>query len=211
MSVFDPASSILWNLNWISPFILMMISTFYLIPSTLQQAFFLLLKLVSSLFKSKKNTSLIFVCVFIFTLIMNLTGLMPYFFSSTSHLFFNLSISLTLWLSTMMWGFMKNFDHNIGHLTPMGCPSILIPFMVMVELVSSLIRPLTLALRLMSNILAGHLILTLISKGVFGFSDLPSLFMFILHSGFFMFEIGVAFIQAYVFSSLLHLYWLESE
>nr|WNE90729.1 ATP synthase F0 subunit 6 [Actornithophilus gracilis] len=211
LSVFDPCSSVLWNLNWMSPFFLFFISTFYMIPSMFQQSFFIILKLVTSLFKEGKNSALVFVCVFFFLLIMNLMGLMPYFFSATSHLFFNLSFSLTLWLATVLWGFTKNFDHNIAHLTPMGCPSILVPFMVLVELVSSLIRPLTLSLRLMSNILAGHLILTLISKGVFSFYNLPSLLMFLLHSGFFMFEIGVAFIQAYVFSSLLHLYWLESE
>nr|WJQ21825.1 ATP synthase subunit 6 [Actornithophilus grandiceps] len=210
LSIFDPSSSVV-NLNLISPFFLLFLSFYWKTPSVLQQIYFSIKKVISQLFKGEKHNSIIFVSVFFFILFSNLLGLMPFFFSSTSHLFFNLSLSMLLWVASTMWGFLKNFDKNVAHLTPSGCPPILVPFMVMVESVSSLIRPLTLALRLMSNILAGHLILTLISKGIFFFSFFPSSIMFMIHSGFFMFEIGVALIQSYVFSSLMHLYWVESE
>nr|YP_010890509.1 ATP synthase F0 subunit 6 [Colpocephalum eucarenum]WIM51515.1 ATP synthase subunit 6 [Colpocephalum eucarenum] len=214
LSTFDPCSNLLIS-NWIFLFILIVIfpmsSFFWKSLSLVQQGYFILVEVLTSLFNNKMKTELMFVSVFLFLLMINLSGLIPYGFSLTSHYSFNFSLGLTLWLSTMIWGFSKNLNSNIAHLTPMGCPLGLVPFMVLVESISMLIRPITLSLRLMSNMLAGHMIISLLCGACYSMSFLLKPSFFLLEIGFLMFELGVAFIQTYVFSMLMSLYWEETE
>merc|ERR1712154_158193 len=98
----------------------------------------------------------------------------------------------------------KSPSRYFGSLAPRGCPTPLVPFLVLIEAVRSLIRPLTLGVRLMANIRAGHIIIGLLraiiaSSGVLGFA---------FRVFYATFEVFVACIQAYIFSLLLRIYLL---
>ena len=94
----------------------------------------------------------------------------------------------------------------MAHLVPKGTPYALVPFMVLIEVVSNLIRPLTLSIRLAANIVAGHLLLVLVR------GPMPSMRAALLGTAFIalialmVLELGVSFIQAYVFMTLSSLY-----
>jgi len=92
------------------------------------------------------------------------------------------------------------------HLVPTGTPLILISFMVFVEMVSNLIRPVTLSVRLTANIVAGHLLLTLLGEFMLGVSIFIVVLTIPLGILLTVLELAVAFIQGYVFMTLFSLY-----
>src|SRR5690606_31246713 len=101
--------------------------------------------------------------------------------------------------------------HFLSHLIPVGTPLALLSFIVVVEILRNFIRPLALTFRLTANIIAGHLLMSLIGRALI---TLP--FSFILLGSFVQsllvfIELGVSLIQAYVFSTLLLLYLSERE
>lgn len=105
-------------------------------------------------------------------------------------------------------GFITNFTKSCAHLVPEGSPLVLSPFIVLIERVRHLIRPFTLSVRLAANIMAGHLIIGLLSRirlfRIFGF--IGSLF---LQNVLLILEFGVSVIQGFVFRILVLLYALE--
>ena len=99
----------------------------------------------------------------------------------------------------------------MSHLIPTGTPLALISFIVLVEILSNLIRPLALTFRLTANMMAGHLLMSLIGGALI---SLPFSFMLlgsVVQSLLVFIELGVSIIQAYVFSTLLLLYLSEGE
>lgn len=99
----------------------------------------------------------------------------------------------------------------MSHLIPTGTPLALISFIVLVEILSNLIRPLALTFRLTANMMAGHLLMSLIGGALI---SLPFSFMLLgsmVQSLLVFIELGVSVIQAYVFSTLLLLYLSEGE
>nr|QUE43144.1 ATP6 [Luciola singapura] len=216
-SSFDPSTSMNLALNWISIFLglLMLPMMFWVIPSrinfiwikictTLSNEFKVILKI-----KTMKSSSLIFVSLFSLILFNNFLSLFPYIFSSTSHLVLTLTLSLPLWLSFMIYGWINNTINMLAHLVPQGTPPILMPFMVCIETISNIIRPGTLAIRLTANMIAGHLLLTLMGST----GNKLSLFMMnaliIAQFMLLLLESAVAVIQSYVFSILSTLYSSE--
>merc|ERR1711902_316028 len=117
------------------------------------------------------------------------------------------SIAITVWLFIEISYFIKAFRAFLIHLVPSGTPGALIPLMVLIELVRNFIRPITLSVRLAANIVAGHLLIRLINRG----SPLSPARGLILIGGLILFflEVGVAFIQGYVFSTLRVIYLSE--
>lgn len=102
----------------------------------------------------------------------------------------------------------KNITNFIAHLTPVGTPVALIRFIVCIELVSLLIRPLTLAVRLTANLVAGHLLLFLLAKLAGGLGSLRGVTLLpMVALG--ALEIMVSLIQAYVITLLVILYFKE--
>lgn len=97
----------------------------------------------------------------------------------------------------------------MAHLVPLGTPAVLIPFIVLIEIVRSVIRPLTLSIRLVANIVAGHLLLTLLGSSAsrIPFLALVSVVIIIILLCFL--ESGVRLVQAYVFRALRTLYLRE--
>nr|YP_009172429.1 ATP synthase F0 subunit 6 [Herona marathus]ALG63367.1 ATP synthase F0 subunit 6 [Herona marathus] len=217
-SIFDPSTN-LFNipLNWISIFIGFMFIpySFWFIPNR----HFILWNFISNkLHKEFKmllgpnnsnGSTFIFISLFFFILFNNFLGLFPYIFTTTSHLNISLYLSLTLWLSFMIYGWINNTQHMFIHMIPQGTPSILMPFMVLIETISNIIRPMTLAVRLTANMIAGHLLLTLLSNtgnNMYSYLLIILIFSQIL---LLILESAVAIIQAYVISILSTLYSSE--
>nr|APO08637.1 ATP synthase F0 subunit 6 [Lucanus sp. BMNH 1425267] len=215
-SSFDPSTSVKIPLNWFSTILGLLILplTFWLIPS---RPMILWNKIINSLHKEFKilmgptsvGSTLIFISLFTLIMYNNFLGLFPYIFTSTSHLILTLSLALPLWLSFMLFGWINNTVHMLAHLVPQGTPGVLMPFMVCIETTSNIIRPGTLAVRLAANMIAGHLLLTLLGNigpllSVFSTSIL--LFTQIL---LLTLEGAVTIIQSYVFAVLSTLYSSE--
>nr|YP_009231986.1 ATP synthase F0 subunit 6 [Tegula lividomaculata]AMA07347.1 ATP synthase F0 subunit 6 [Tegula lividomaculata] len=148
--------------------------------------------------------------LFLMLIFFNLMGLIPYVFSVTSHLAISFSLGFPLWLSLIISGAIYSPSSSAASLLPGGAPAALNPFLVLVETVSLCVRPITLSIRLVANMSAGHIVLGLIgtylSSGVFVYSTLAVVTLISVQIFYFMFEIGVALIQAYIFSLLVTLY-----
>nr|QXX99630.1 ATP synthase F0 subunit 6 [Graphium xenocles] len=217
-SIFDPSTNIFnFSLNWISTLIGMMFIpfTFWIIPNRHFIMWNFILNKLHNEFKtllgpnSFNGSTFIFISLFSFILFNNFLGLFPYIFTSTSHLTISLSISLTLWLSFMFYGWINNSHHMFVHMIPQGTPYILMPFMVLIETISNIIRPGTLAVRLTANMIAGHLLLTLLSSTG---NNMSLFFLFILvflQILLLTLESAVAIIQSYVIAILSTLYSSE--
>src|SRR5437773_9423255 len=95
--------------------------------------------------------------------------MVPYVFGLTSQMFFVLVVSVILWLSIFIYGITCEVFKFVSHLVPQGRPLGLAAFLSIVELISKVIRPLTLALRLRIKITTGHIFISLISSGILGF------------------------------------------
>nr|YP_009236721.1 ATP synthase F0 subunit 6 [Acraea rogersi]AMJ17189.1 ATP synthase F0 subunit 6 [Acraea rogersi] len=217
-SIFDPSTNIFnLSLNWLSTFIgLMFIPTsFWLIPN--RHFFFwnFINNKLNNEFKTLlknnkfKGSTFIFISLFFFILFNNFLGLFPYIFTSTSHLNMSLSFSLTLWLSFMIYGWINNTQNMFIHMIPQGTPNILMPFMVLIETISNIIRPGTLAVRLTANMIAGHLILTLLSNTGINMPNYLIIILVFIQILLIILESAVAIIQAYVISVLSTLYSSE--
>lgn len=141
---------------------------------------------------------------------INIRGLIPYVFRVTAHLRVSFSFGLVLWLRLIISSYFYNFLVSARGLLPTGSPSVLAPFLVLVETVSIGVRPITIRVRLVANIRAGHIILTLISNslcdGIFTFPVLMLVFILAVEVFYFLFEFGVAIIQGYIFCLLVSLY-----
>nr|YP_011035821.1 ATP synthase F0 subunit 6 [Plaxiphora tricolor]WRI60251.1 ATP synthase F0 subunit 6 [Plaxiphora tricolor] len=206
-------SPIIWILS-ILPLV-MTHTNFWISPSHLTNAIlfpksFMTLQISRTVGKNISGFTIFLVSLFCLLIFINLTGLLPYVFSLSSHLTFAFSLGFPLWLSLILSGFFFNFSEVISHFLPSGAPSILNPFLVLVETVSISVRPLTLSIRLAANMSAGHIILGLIgsylSISFFCFSFFIIVILTIIQIFYFMFEIGIAMIQAYIFSLLISLY-----
>nr|WHN78736.1 ATP synthase F0 subunit 6 [Panzeria anthophila] len=217
-SVFDPSSSIFnISLNWLSTFlgIIMIPSMYWLMPSRLQIFWNNILMTLHKEFKtllgpmSSNGSTLLFISLFSMILFNNFMGLFPYIFTSTSHLVLTITLSLPLWLSFMLFGWINNTQHMFAHLVPQGTPMMLMPFMVCIETISNLIRPMTLAVRLTANMIAGHLLLTLLSSTGPSMSMIFLTILIITQIMLMVLESAVAMIQSYVFAVLSTLYSSE--
>lgn len=211
-SSFDPSANFNVSLNWVRILIRLIFipSLFWLIPNRIN---FILQKILISLhleFKilTKKNNTLIFVTLFFFILINNFLGLFPYIFTSSRHIVFTLSFALPLWLSFIIYGWLINTYHIFAHLIPQGTPPILIPFIVCIETIRNIIRPGTLAIRLSANIIAGHLLLTLLGN-TGPIVNILIIVVIIIQLILLILESAVAIIQSYVFAILRTLYSRE--
>ena len=143
--------------------------------------------------------------LFIYILINNLVGMVPYSFAPTSHFILAFSISFSIVIGATILGFQIHGLKFFSLFVPSGCPLGLLPLLVLIEFISYLSRNVSLGLRLAANILSGHMLLNILSgftynimkSGfIFFFLGLVPLAFIIAFSGL---EIGIAFIQAQVF------------
>ncbi len=154
--------------------------------------------------------------LFMFVLMGNILGLLPYSFTYTSHLIVTGMLALFIFVMSIGFGL---YNHGIKFLTiflPPGVPWWLVAFIVPLELISFFVRPITHSVRLFANMMAGHLILKIVigfaitaaSAGGMWFvlGIFPALFNVVMM----MFELLVAGIQAYVFAILACVYLKDS-
>nr|YP_009973068.1 ATP synthase F0 subunit 6 [Cancer pagurus]QNH68755.1 ATP synthase F0 subunit 6 [Cancer pagurus] len=216
-SIFEPSSSIFTlSLNWTSTLLgsLFIPYLYWVSPSRWSLLWSKIINTLHSEFKAlltPSHTGTTTLLIGLFSLIMfnNFLGLLPYVFTSSSHMVMTLSLSLPLWITLMLFGWINHTQHMFSHLVPQGTPFILMPFMVLIETISNIIRPGTLAVRLAANMIAGHLLLTLL--GNTGASLSYSILMILIFSQILLLilESAVAIIQSYVFAVLSALYTSE--
>lgn len=213
---FDPRTGIGVNINWIR------CVAVCLIPSSSWVVSRRSLCGVSSLAKglseeigrvngrvAGSSVKLAGVALFITLAVSNFIGLCPFVFTSTRHIRFTFPLRIMLWSGIMGFRLVKNFSSVLAHLVPEGTPVALVPFMVCIEIISSLMRPMTLAVRLAANIIAGHLLLVLCSTPACSASALALSIIWVAILLLVILEIGVALIQRYVFTRLNSLYVSE--
>nr|YP_010944868.1 ATP synthase F0 subunit 6 [Japanagallia turriformis]WMC21080.1 ATP synthase F0 subunit 6 [Japanagallia turriformis] len=211
-STFDPCTGTL-SLNWISIFMITIILPlkFWNLPNKQMMVFNKMISMINNEIKmlmKYKGTSIMLISIFLLILINNMMGLMPYIFTSSSHLVYSLTLALPLWLGMMLYGWINKTNKMFTHMVPMGTPSILMPFMVMIETISNLIRPGSLAVRLTANMIAGHLLMSLLGNNC-SMSMVMMFMSMIMFITLMLFETAVAMIQAYVFMTLSTLYSSE--
>nr|UPL65848.1 ATPase subunit 6 [Cantacader sp.] len=215
-SSFDPATSKNLSMNWIIMLMIMMLMSNlkWITPSRTMMMNMKLLNYLNNefktLLKSKNNEFiLIIISIFYFIMLSNLLGLMPYIFTSTSHLITSMSMALPMWLSLMIFGWHKKTQFMFVHLVPNNTPNILMPFMVLIETISNLIRPISLSVRLTANMIAGHLLMTLLGNNNINQSYSFCVLILMTQIILMLFETAVSLIQAYVFTTLSTLYLSE--
>nr|AKM70227.1 ATP synthase subunit 6 [Anoecia fulviabdominalis] len=211
-NIFDPSTTILnIQFNWLSStiIIILMPNFMWIIPNRIKWTFTSIFKILNNeimmLYKTKmlKAPSFMFIALFIFILFNNYMSLFPYIFSSSSHMIFSLTLAMPFWLFFIILSIYKNFKNLISHLIPLNTPILLAPLMTLIETTSMIIRPMSLSIRLTANLIAGHLLMTLLNY------NSMMLIIMLLQMMMMMFELCVAIIQSYVFSMLSSLYSSE--
>lgn len=149
-------------------------------------------------------TSLILILFFI-----NITGNIPGVSIPTLFYYFSGSLSITIWIALFCVVSITQIKSFIAHILPFGAPAGLMLVLPLIELFRHLIRPLTLIIRLRTNLSSGHIIMY-----IFSFFSVSSLFLrvslsFVL-SAMFLLELIISILQAYIFSSLVIMYVRES-
>ena len=143
--------------------------------------------------------------LFLFILFANVLGLVPYSFTVTSHIIITLALALTVFIGATIIGFVRNGFSYLKLFVPSGVPVALLPLVVLIEIVSYFIRPMSLSIRLFANMMAGHMMLKVMAGfvvmlGYFGFVPLLAMV------GLTGLELLVAALQAYVFALLTCMY-----
>nr|YP_009659081.1 ATP synthase F0 subunit 6 [Triatoma migrans]QCQ69465.1 ATP synthase F0 subunit 6 [Triatoma migrans] len=215
-SAFDPATSMNLSLNWLSTFLgfLLIPSTYWMLPSRYNSLMKMIqtklhLEFKTLLGEDSGGFSILFISLFMFILFNNALGLLPYVFTSSSHLIYTISLALPLWLSIMIFGWINHTQHMLAHLIPEGSPGPLMPLMTCIEVISNLIRPGSLAVRLMANMIAGHMFMIFLGDGLMNSSIQWIPILMACQIILTLFEAAVAVVQAYVFSTLSTLYTSE--
>jgi len=150
---------------------------------------------------------------FILILTANLLGLTPFAFTITSHVSLTFCLALSFFIGWIILGFRMLGLGFLQIFVPKNIPAWLKPLLIVIELLSFLLRPISLSVRLFANMLAGHILLFIISSSiVFLLSAFPIFvpFPFLFVLAFMVLEVGIAFLQAYVFTILLCIYLNDS-
>jgi ATP synthase subunit 6 len=155
--------------------------------------------------------------LFVFLLTCNLMGMVPYSFTVTSHIVITLTLSIAIWVGVTIIGLHKHGLHFFHLFAPSGAPAAILPILVIIEVVSYIIRALSLGVRLFANMMSGHTLLKIMAGfsfqifaigGILGLigSAIPLIIVFLITG----LEIGIACLQAYVFTILTIMYLNDS-
>ncbi len=164
-------------------------------------------KMISDTAGSKARPYFPFIfSLFMFVLVCNMIGMLPYSFTVTSHIIITLIMAMFIFIAVTVIGFIKHGFKYLSLFVPKGVPIVLLPLITVIEIISYLSRPVSLSVRLFANMMAGHTMLKVfggfvVSLGILG-GWLPLSFSVALTG----LEILVAFLQAYVFAILTCIY-----
>lgn len=181
-----------------------------LIPGRWQSLAELLYEFVANMIRDNVGTEGRKYFPFIFTLFMfvllgNLIGMVPYTFTYTSHIIVTFGLAIVIFIAVTIIGFLRHGTHYLRMFFPHGAPWPTAFILVPIELISYCSRPFSLAIRLFANMTVGHIILKVmggfvVALGIFGI--LPMAFL----GGVTVLEFGIALLQAYVFTVLTCIY-----
>jgi F-type H+-transporting ATPase subunit a len=188
-----------------------------LVPSRLQTLAEVSYEFVASNLRSTAGTEglkffpLVF-SLFMFILVVNVVGIIPYMFTVTSHIVITVALALLVFFTVIIYGFWKNGLRFLKVFVPSGIPIYILPLVTFIEVMSFLSRPVSHSVRLFANMLAGHITLKvfggfvtmLAAFGVLGW--LGALLPLGLTIALTALELLVAFLQAYVFAILTCIY-----
>jgi F-type H+-transporting ATPase subunit a len=150
--------------------------------------------------------------LFMFILVANIVGLVPYTFTITSHIIITVALAVLVFLTVVIYGFARNGLHFFKLFVPSGIPIFILPLVVFIEVFSFFLRPISHSVRLFANMLAGHIALKVFASfipllaglGIAGYAGaVMPLGMVIALTAL---ELLVAFLQAYVFTILTCIY-----
>ena len=150
--------------------------------------------------------------LFMFVLVANMFGMVPFFFTVTSHIIVTFALAMLVFVVVVVYGFVKNGPKFLKLFVPSGVPGYILPLVAVIEVISFLSRPISLSVRLFANILAGHITLKVfagfvVSMGGLGFLGwLGALLPLTLTVGITALEFLVAALQAYVFALLTSMF-----
>jgi F-type H+-transporting ATPase subunit a len=149
--------------------------------------------------------------LFMFVLMLNLFGMVPYGFTVTSHIIITFALAALVILTVIIYGLMTHGMHFLGLFVPSGVPAWLMPLLVVIEVISFVSRPISLSVRLFANMLAGHIALKIFAGFVgillgAGFWSVLAPLPLALAVALTALEVLVAVLQAYVFATLTAIY-----
>ena len=210
LSFTNSSLSMIITVTFITLFLTLTVNTRSIIPSRVQLLSELCYNFIAQLLKDtignegRKYFPFVFT-IFMFVLIGNMVGMIPYSFTFTSHIIVTFALAAVVFIGVTILGFAKHGLHFFSFFVIPGLPWYMLPLLIPIEVISYLSRPISLSVRLFANMLAGHTLLKVfagfvISLGVAGF--LPLAFIVALTG----LEILIAFLQAYVFAILTCLY-----
>lgn len=155
--------------------------------------------------KWNKNRIQYIIIIILIILLINYLSIYPYNFPYTRQIRIILRVSLRSWIIITLFSLIKNKKFYLSHIIPEGRPIILSVILFIIEIVRNIIRPITLFIRLISNILSGHILIILLRRVVIKISYLRIIIYVALN----IVEIGVSIIQSYILGTLILLYYSE--
>jgi len=144
--------------------------------------------------------------IFMFILVLNLLGLLPYSFTVTSHIIVTFALAAMVWLIITGIGFVNHGPGFLKLFVPSGVPWWLLPIIIVIEVISYLIRPISHSVRLFANMMAGHAMLKVFAGFVVGLGIFGGWAPLVFLVGFTGLELVVAFLQAFIFTVLTCIY-----
>ncbi len=188
-----------------------------LVPGRLQSAAEMAYEFVASTVRSSAGHEGMRFFPFVFSLFMfvlfsNLVGLIPYTFTVTSQIIVTFAFAALVIGTVIVYGVMRHGSHFLHLFVPSGVSPVLMPFIVLIEVISFISRPISLSVRLFANMLAGHITLKVFggfvtlmlgAGALTGIASILPLAAIVLLTAF---ELLVAFLQAYVFAILTCVY-----
>jgi len=195
----------------ISAFLLLSTSGRSLVPGRLQSLAEIAYEFVANMVRDNVGTAgmkyfpFVFT-LFIFILVCNMFGMIPYFFTVTSHIIVTFALAAVVFIGVTIIGFARHGFGFLKFFVPSGVPVALLPLLVVIEVISYLTRPISLSVRLFANMMAGHTMLKVFGAFVVGLGAIGGWAPLGFMVAFTSLEILVAFLQAYVFAILTCIY-----
>jgi F-type H+-transporting ATPase subunit a len=189
-----------------------------LVPGRLQSAAELSYEFVASMIRSTAGQEgmrffpFVFT-IFMFVLLLNMMGLIPFAFTVTSHIVITAALALTVFFTVLIYGLMRHGLHFFNLFVPKGVPIYILPMIIAIEILSFISRPISHSVRLFANMLAGHIALKvfagfiiLLGGALGAIGWIGGVLPFAMIVGLTALEMLVAFLQAYVFAILTCIY-----
>jgi len=144
--------------------------------------------------------------IFMFVLVGNMWGMMPYSFTFTSHIAVTFAMAFFIFIGVTLIAIAKHKLHFLSFFMPPGVPIIMAPLLVPIEIISYLSRPISLSVRLFANMLAGHTLLKVFAGFIISLGIAAGWLPFVFVVALTGLEFVIAFLQAFVFVILACLY-----